>query len=382
MSYVLEHIIEDKNLQIMLSVIISLGITWRAIPVIRNICEMRGLLENPIKRSSHSNPTPTFGGIGIFAGTIIGYFLWSFDDEGFVLHKVFAGAIILFFLGLKDDLYTLAPLKKIGSQVLASLLVIIGSDLRITNFFGTFGIHEINYFVSVIFSLFIYVSIINAFNLIDGIDGLSGGIAMIASAGFGWWFLYTNEWSMACLSLSLSASLLGFLRYNFSKTSKIFMGDTGSLFVGYLVTVIAVRFIELNQGHNFSPGHNFVSAPVLVISLLSVPIFDTLRVFGLRILKGRSPFKADRLHLHHLLVDTGMSHLAASCCLYGFTILFTVVTYYLRVFFNNTALSVYLILVFGIYLLGCSLLEMKRFKNLLMVRKKANSDEIGFEQMN
>lgn len=322
-------------------------------------------MENPIKRSSHASPTPTFGGVAIFAGTLIGYMLWNFNDEDYLIHKVFAGLLMLFFLGLKDDLYALAPLKKIGSQVIASLLVIVGSDLRINSFFGIFGVHELPYVVSVMFTLFIFVALINSFNLIDGIDGLAGGIGMIASGAFGLWFSLNEYWSLACLSLTLSASLLGFLRYNFSKTSKIFMGDTGSLLVGYLLTIFAVEFVHLNQFYNFSPGDNYVSAPVIAISILSVPIFDTLRVFSLRSLKGKSPFHADRLHLHHLLVDNGMTHMGASFSLYAFTIVFALFTFFLRSFFTNTALSVYVIGVFVLYLFICNSLELRRYKRRL-----------------
>ncbi len=363
MNLVLEELIQDKNLQIVISMVVSLAITWRSIPVIRNICMMRGLMESPIKRSSHSSPTPTFGGVGIFAGTVFGYMLWNFEDEGHLLHKVFAGLVILFFLGIKDDMFGLAPLKKLMSQILASLLVVVGSDLRITSFFGTFGIHDLPYVVSVLFTILLFVALINAFNLIDGIDGLSAGIGMIASGGFGLWFVLNHHWSLACLALSLSASLIGFLRYNFSKTSKIFMGDTGSLIVGFLVTILSVKFVQLNLTNNFSPsGHHYVSAPVLAIVILCVPIFDTLRVFALRILKGKSPFEADRLHLHHLLVDNGMSHLAASCTLYVATIALTVFTFFLRSFFTNTALSIYVISVFVIYLAFCSWLEFRRVR--------------------
>jgi UDP-N-acetylmuramyl pentapeptide phosphotransferase/UDP-N-acetylglucosamine-1-phosphate transferase len=218
------------------------------------------------------------------------------------------------------------------------------------------------------------VALINSINLIDGIDGLAGGIGMIASGAFGLWFSLNEYWSLACLSLALSASLLGFLRYNFSKTNKIFMGDTGSLIVGYLITIFAVKFVHLNQFYNFSPGDNYVSAPVIAIAILSVPIFDTLRVFSLRTIKRKSPFKADRLHLHHLLVDNGMSHLGASFSLYAFTILISLFTFFLRSFFTNTALSVYVIGVFGIYLLACNSLEIRRFKIKLKELKAKNSD--------
>lgn len=374
MSLIFEEIIQNNYLKVVASIVLSTIVTWRAIPIIINICEIRGIKENPIKRSSHSEPTPTFGGIGIFAGTLIGYLIWSFGDEEYLIHKILAGMVILFFLGLKDDLFALAPLKKIGSQIIASSLVVIGGDLRITSFFGILGVHEVPYVVSVIFTIFLFVALINSFNLIDGIDGLAGGIGMISSGAFGLWFALNGYWSIAALSCSLSASLLGFLRYNFSKTSKIFMGDTGSLLVGYLVTIFAVKFVQLNQYYNFSPGENYVSAPVIAVAILCVPIFDTLRVFGLRILKGKSPFTADRLHVHHLLVDNGMSHIKASIALCAGTIVISLFTYYLRIFLNNTTLTVYVLGVFGAYLLIGNYLEIRRFKLKKEEQKKQKRD--------
>ena len=361
MNFIFENLFLEKTYQLVISMVLSFAITWRSIPVIINICNIKGLMVDPIKRSSHETPTPTFGGVAIFASTLIGYMLWNFNDEGFLLHKVFAGLVILFFLGIKDDLFALDALKKLGSQVLVAILVVVGSDLRITSFFGIFGIYELHYVVSVLFTIFLIVALINSFNLIDGIDGLSGGIAMIASAGFALWFALNNEWSLACLGFSMSASLLGFLRYNFSPSSKIFMGDTGSLIVGFVVAVLAIKFVQHNV---FNTNHNSVyqNAPVIAIVLLSVPIFDTLRVFGLRILKGKSPFKADRLHLHHLMVDNGLSHIATSFILYFATISLTTFTYVLRTYFTNTQLSVSLLILFLAYLLMARQLEVRRLK--------------------
>ena len=361
MNSTFEELITNQNYQILFSVLLSLFITLRSIPVIINICNLRGLLESPLKRSSHKSPTPTFGGVAIFASTIIGYMFWNFGDEGIIMHRVIVGMVILFFLGIKDDLYALAPLKKLGSQMIASAIVVVGSDLRISHFFGVFGIHEIPYILSVFFTIFIFVALINAFNLIDGIDGLAGGQGMIATGGFGLWFLLNNHWSLACLGLSMSASLLGFLRYNFSKTQKIFMGDTGSLLVGYISTILAVKFIHYNVNYSFAPHSSFVSAPVLAVVLLIVPVFDTLRVFTLRIIRGKSPFKADRIHLHHLIVDLGFSHIAASSALALSTIILTGGTYWLRHYLTNTQLILVILALFGVYLLLGNWLEYKRF---------------------
>ncbi len=362
MNLIFENIVNVNSLQILISAVIAFLITWFAVPVIINICNLKNLMENPIKRSSHETPTPTFGGIAIFSSTIISYMLWNFDDEGFLLHKVFAGLVILFFLGLKDDLYSLDALKKLGSQILVALIVVVGSDLRITSFFGIFGVYQIPYLFSIVFSIFLIVALINSFNLIDGVDGLSGGIAMIASAGFGFWFVLNNQWSLACLAFSLVGSLLAYLRYNFSTTNKIFMGDTGSLVVGFIVSVLAIQYVQLNV-FNFGSNAMYRNAPVIAIVLLIVPIFDTLRVFSLRILKGKSPFKADRLHLHHLMIDNGLSHIATSFILYFATVLLTGITYFLRAFYTNTQLSFSVLATFVLYLVGCQFLEIRRLKN-------------------
>jgi UDP-GlcNAc:undecaprenyl-phosphate/decaprenyl-phosphate GlcNAc-1-phosphate transferase len=361
MKLIFENLVQENNLRLGISMVLALLITWRSIPVIINICNLKGLMENPIKRSSHETPTPTFGGVAIFAGTMIGYLVWNFNDEGFLLHKIFLGLVALFFLGIKDDLFALGALKKLGSQVLVATLLVVGSDLRITSFFGIFNITELPYLISVMFTIFLFVALINSFNLIDGIDGLSGGIGMIASGGFGLWFSLNNQWSLACLSLSLSASLLGFLRYNFSMSNKIFMGDTGSLIVGFLISAFAIQFVQLNV-YNTNENSVYKNAPVIAIILLFVPIFDTLRVFGLRILKGNSPFKADRLHLHHLMVDNGLSHTATSFILYFSTIVLTSITYVLRKFYSNTQLSLSLIALFGLYLWVSFYLEKRRLR--------------------
>jgi UDP-GlcNAc:undecaprenyl-phosphate/decaprenyl-phosphate GlcNAc-1-phosphate transferase len=376
-----EDLIPDKNLQIFISICISLGIVLRSIPVIINICNLKGLMVNPIKRSSHSNPTPTLGGVSIFAGTLIGYMLWNFGDEGVIMHKMWAGVVILFFLGMKDDLFALSPIKKLISQIIASSLVVIGSDLRISNLFGIFGMGEIPYIVSVLFTIFMFVALINAFNLVDGIDGLAGGIGMIASGGFGLWFLLNEHWSLACLGLSLAASLAGFLRYNFSEHNKIFMGDTGSLLVGFITTILAVKFVHLNATYSFAPNTGFVSAPVIAVVMLIVPIFDTLRVFSIRVLRGKSPFKADRIHLHHLMVDNGLSHFWASFILCAATVFLTISTYLARSLFTNTQLCFVIILLFVGYLLTGNWLEARRLA-LAKSQKMDVASANGYSNLN
>lgn len=364
MDLTLDTLIQSNYVRILISSLVSMAITIKSIPLIIKFGDHKSLMDNPIKqRSSHFVPIPTFGGVALFTGTMIGYHLWNYGEEGLLLHKMIVGFVVLFFLGLKDDILVLDPIKKVLSQIIAAALVVIGSDLRLDNFFGIFGIYEVSYLVSITFTIFFFLVIINAFNLIDGIDGLSAGIGMINTFFLGLWFLVNSHWSLAAFALCLSLSLLGFLFFNFSKTQKIFMGDTGSLIIGYVITILSIKFIHLNSSHSFRTD-TFVSAPILVLVSLSIPLFDFLRVLIIRIITRRPPWKGDRLHLHHILIDLGLSHIQASFVLYVVTIGITTFTYYLRSFFSNTQLMLLIAAYFVLYLFICQTLEKKRVKLL------------------
>ncbi len=347
----------NSNLfHLVVSAMVACAVSITAIPVIINISRLKNLVATPVERSSHEVATPTLGGVAVFASTLISYFLWENPDEGQLIHLSISSIVILFFLGVKDDILILAPKKKMYIQIAASLLVVVLGDLRIENLFGIFGIYSVPYFISLPLTVFVFIALINAVNLIDGIDGLMGGIGMIAGGLFGVWFYLNEHYALACLAASMSGSLLGFLRFNFSKTSKIFMGDTGSLIVGFILALFAVRFIQLNIQYRFDPNSTF-AAPILAIIVLVVPIFDTLRVFIIRLKNKKSPFVADRNHLHHLLIDNGLSHFQASLVLWIFTIMSTLLFVFISRNAENTT-SLYLLCgLFGLYMFVAYLLK-------------------------
>jgi len=223
----------------------------------------------------------------------------------------------------------LAPMKKFALQIFAALLVVVLGNLYITDFQGVFGIREIPYWVSVIFSFIVIIAIINAFNLCDGIDGLAGSLGNIAAISFGGWFALAGDYVYAIMSFALAGSLTGFLRFNLSKgKNKIFMGDTGSLLIGFVVAVMTVHFIEVNRvAGNL---HHISSAPGVAIGILFIPIYDTIRVMTSRILRKQSPFKADRGHLHHKLLDLGYTHAQATLMISFISVLFVVLSYVLQ----------------------------------------------------
>jgi len=325
--------------QCILSFLIACFLSIISIPIIINLSNLLHLTAKPGFRSSHQTETPTLGGIAIFASTLIAYFLWPHSEnivDSNLISLSMTGVIILFFLGLKDDILALDSTKKLLVQICASLILVAMGNFKVDNFYGIFGIHQIPYFVSIPLTVFIFIAIINAINLIDGIDGLAGGISLIAGVGFGIWFILNGHFSFGCLAFAMSGSLLGFLRFNFSKTSKIFMGDTGSLIIGYLLSIFAVEFLSLNVGYK-NDSTAYFNAPIIVMVLLIVPIFDTLRVFIVRIVKGGSPFVADRNHMHHILIDSGLNHFWASFTLWMVTILNTVLFFTFHGDISNTA---------------------------------------------
>ena len=243
-------------------------------------------------------------------------------------------------------------------QVAVSALVVILADLRIENLFGIFGINEVPYLVSLPLTVFVFIALINAINLIDGIDGLAGGIGMIAGGMFGLWFFLNGHFALACLAASMSGSLFGFLRFNYSRTSKIFMGDTGSLIVGFLLSMFALKFIQLNIEYRFNPNASF-SAPILAIVVLIVPIFDTLRVFIIRLKDKKSPFIGDRNHLHHILIDSGLSHFQTSVILWTFTLISTILFLTISKTTENTTSLYILIVLFAVYMWIAHILKHK-----------------------
>ncbi|MCU0467079.1 MAG: undecaprenyl/decaprenyl-phosphate alpha-N-acetylglucosaminyl 1-phosphate transferase [Arcicella sp.] len=349
MDNIFLNLYNDRLFQIIVSTLVACTTAITAIPVIIKISRLKNLMADPGERSSHVKKTPTLGGVAIFASTLISYFIWENPDEGQLIHLSITAIVILFFLGVKDDILVLSPKKKMFVQIAASALVVILADLRIENLFGIFGVHEIPYIVSLPLTVFIFIALINAINLIDGIDGLAGGIGMIAGGMFGLWFYLNGHYALACLAASMSGSLLGFLRFNYSKTSKIFMGDTGSLIVGFLLTMFALKFVQLNIEYRFNPNASF-SAPILAIVVLIVPIFDTLRVFIIRLKDKKSPFVGDRNHLHHILIDNGMSHFQASVILWSFTLISTILFLTISKTTDNTTSLYILLALFTVYM--------------------------------
>jgi len=293
-------------------------------PLIRIIYRFK-LFDVPDLRKEHAIPIPTMGGIASALGMAVGCAFWfQFSKDIFIVSFFFSLAVLLL-IGMMDDLKNLSARYKFAIQIAVALLIAF-SGVRITNFNGLLGIDELPISAQYSFTVLAITGITNAFNLIDGIDGLAGGLGFMSLVTLGIFLTLSGDTNNAVIAFALGGGLLGFLYYNFNP-AKIFMGDTGSLVLGFVISVLCIRLIQISIGakHLILPH-----APVFALSLVTIPVFDTLRVFALRIWSGRSPFSPDKNHIHHLLTNNGWSHSFAAKLLCGVHALVLVTGYFLK----------------------------------------------------
>lgn len=290
---------------VLIASVLSFVVTYFAIPALIKVAELKHLYDEPDERKSHKSNIPTLGGIGFFAGFVMAASICAPSLANSPFQYMVAAFFVIFMVGLKDDVVGLSPLKKLIGQLMASFTVIYLGNLQINSMYGFLGIEALPQHFGLLLTYFTFLVIINAFNLIDGVDGLAGSIGMLVSCVLGTYFLYTGETLYAVLGFGLAGGLAAFLIYNISP-ARIFMGDTGSLLVGLVNAILIVKFIDVAGNPASKMPINAV--PAVAFAILIIPLFDTLRVFSIRMLRGRSPFSADRNHIHHYLLELKLNH--------------------------------------------------------------------------
>ncbi|MGB4293672.1 MAG: MraY family glycosyltransferase, partial [Bacteroidales bacterium] len=313
------------------------------IPAVNRLARARNLFDQPGERSSHSHPVPRLGGAMIFAGVILGSILFTDLVTASELKYIIAGMLVLFFIGIKDDLVTLTPFKKAIGQFIAALIIVVCANIRITDCYGIFNIEKLAYVPSIIISIILIMGLINSINFIDGIDGLASGIGIMASMVFGIFFIENEHISYAVICFSLAGSLAAFFYFNvLSKKNKIFMGDTGSMIIGYLLAVFTIYLIEMPSPEN--PVEKALPiAPAMSLAILFIPIFDGLRVSLIRFIHGKSIFRPDKNHIHHKILNITGNHLKATIIIIISNTAIILMIYMLREA-GNKILTLFLIL--------------------------------------
>jgi UDP-GlcNAc:undecaprenyl-phosphate/decaprenyl-phosphate GlcNAc-1-phosphate transferase len=310
-------------IRLLLSCILPFFSALILIPFLVHMDKKKRLSAAPNSRSSHILTVSSIGGVGIFIAVVIGFLPLLPVTFGKEINILLLGFSLLFLIGIKDDILDSSPYFKLVAQIIVSLIVIEGAGLKITNFYGVLGMYEIPYSMGIMVSVLLIVTIINSINFIDGIDGLAALIGIVGFTFTSIAFYLINELFYFILSVSIISALAGFLRYNFSKHEKVFMGDTGSLLIGMAFSVFILKLWGLHATVNVFP-----ISPLWVFGIVLLPIFDFIRVFLIRVSNGKSPLRADRNHVHHVLVDHfGFSHKGAAFSLSLLAAVLMAITY-------------------------------------------------------
>jgi UDP-GlcNAc:undecaprenyl-phosphate/decaprenyl-phosphate GlcNAc-1-phosphate transferase len=290
------------------STLVSFIIGLCFMPLVIDIAKKRNFVVKPNKRTSHEGIIPNIGGINIFISFLSTVFLFSYgiiSDLQFTI----VGVFIILIIGFVDDLIAIRPTWKLLGELVSAFFLIVVSDVRLSHLHGFLGINELSIGTSYILSFFVFVVIINSLNLIDGVDGLASGLGILYCLFFAVYFNLTSNINLAISAFAMAGSLFVFFLYNvFGGKRKIFMGDSGSLLLGYMITLYVFEFCEINAYKCISEPFQMSAAPAVAICVLSVPLFDTMRVMLTRVKKRVSPFHPDKNHIHHLLLKTGLRH--------------------------------------------------------------------------
>ncbi len=313
-----------QDISLFAGLITSLAISLIAIPSIVKVAIGKGLYGIDRKNREKGKKVPTLGGLAIFAGVMVSLNLFADVSVFPELPYITAAAIGLFFIGLKDDILVTAPWWKLLGQILVALVICIPGKLIIPDTGSLIGLYPSGKTVEILITVFVIITIMNSYNLIDGIDGLAAGIGILSSLILGITFWRAGLQSWALMSAAITGSLAGFAWYNvISRRRKIYMGDTGSLLIGFLLSIMAVRFLNIDKPQGLFMQ---IQTPLaLVISVFFIPLFDTMRIIIIRILKGHSPLRPDRMHIHYHLVDMGLTHIQATGILVGINLVIIII---------------------------------------------------------
>lgn len=305
-----------KTLLILSSLVIALVAVGFMHPHIVRIAKLKQIVDKPNARKLQKEPVAILGGVLVFFGIILSTAILDMVGDCSSLFVVIAAMMIMLYTGTMDDILNLRPSTRFVSQIFAVCLLIFAGDYGLDNLHGLWGVWGLPRAVAVPLTIFACVGIINALNLIDGVDGLSSGFCIMASLIFGTVFLRSgSSLALGVLAFSTVGALIPFFMHNvFGLRSKMYIGDGGTLVMGVVMSVFVMRTVQSAQiGQLFDTRG--LSVVAFTLAVLSIPVFDTVRVMCMRMLRGQSPFHPDKTHLHHLFIDLGFSHIGTTFCI-------------------------------------------------------------------
>jgi len=313
---------------ILVSGLISFLVTMALYPYVLRFAIKHDIVDNPSARKLQRVPIPVMGGVAVYMGIIAGSVFGALVFHSLTLIVAFTAMTIMLAIGVWDDMKDIPAMLRFIIEIFVIWAIIAIRGISINDFHGLWGIHEIPEVYSLPLSLIAGVGIINAINLIDGVDGYSSGYGIIASIGFGLVFFLTKSYVMSTLAFICACALLPFFFHNvFGVKTKMFIGDGGTLMIGTVIAIFVFALLANRSKCEILETKNFGLVP-FSLALLSIPVFDTLRVMTMRILRNKSPFHPDKTHLHHIYIELGFSHIATSLIILS-TNLFIVFAWFL-----------------------------------------------------
>ena len=316
-----------------------LAVRWIYFKILK-LAKEKGLVDNPDARKLQKFPVPVLGGLAVFFGVTFGmltgcalYYTFNEDITGQAteftstrLIQVMLAMSVMLYTGSLDDILGLSPRTRFVIEILVILGIVLSSGACMDSLHGLWGVQEFTWWVAVPLTVFAGVGIINAINMVDGVNGLSSGLCITCSALFGVVFLYIGDIANAILAFTMVASLLPFFVHNvFGDKSRMFIGDAGTMIMGILMTWFVICIISSNGYTTLI--YDDVCIVAMVLAFMSVPVADTLRVMTMRVFKGKSPFSPDKTHLHHIIIAAGTTHLATTTIIISLNIAVVAIWY-------------------------------------------------------
>lgn len=325
-------------------------LTFLLVPKIIGVAQYKKLVDKPNQRSSHEIQTPRLGGVAFYITIMMALYFMEQQDTYNLTNSLIPCLTILFIIGLKDDLVVLSAKVKFFAQLLTAAFLLFDSNMHVLDLHGFIGIDHIPFVLTIALTCLIIAGIINSINLVDGLDGLAAGLVLSSTIAFALIFLFTGYYFSFLLTISAIGCILGFLPYNLSQKKKIFMGDTGSMLMGFLLAFMTIRVLSMDVSSLKNIGIPLENVPILLVFILFIPVMDALRVMLFRTLAKKNPFEPDRTHLHHLLIDRmNWTHLQTSAFITVLSVLISLVGYGLTIYFNSLLLFCLFACIFAGY---------------------------------